>query len=85
MEYWVMSCRAFSRRIEHQTLKRLFEKFDLEEIWFDFQSTPRNGPLQEFFIGLLGVPPTPDFRLARASFMEKSPTLLQDVKEIVNA
>ncbi len=85
VEYWVMSCRAFSRRIEHQTLKRLFEKFEAEEIWFDYQATPRNGPLREFFIELLGVPPTPDLRLARAAFMEKSPPLSQDVKEVVNA
>jgi FkbH-like protein len=85
VDFWVMSCRAFSRRIEHLTLKRLFEKFEAQEIWFDYQSTPRNEPLQEFLTELFGVPPTPDLRLSRAAFVEKSPPLFQDVKEIVNA
>ena len=46
---WVMSCRAFSRRIEHHSLKRLFEKFDADEAVFDFQPTERNGPDAGFF------------------------------------
>jgi FkbH-like protein len=85
VEFWVMSCRAFSRRIEHQTLKLLFERFGVEEIWFDYQSTPRNGPLQEFFKELLGAPPTPGLRLPRSAFMGGLPLLFHNVKEIVNA
>ena len=27
IDHWVMSCRAFSRRIEHGCLQRVFEKF----------------------------------------------------------
>ena len=49
---WVMSCRAFSRRIEHQCLKYLFEKLDADEIVFDYEVTPRNGPIQDFFAEL---------------------------------
>ena len=84
IESWVMSCRAFSRRIEHQTLKQLLEKFDAKEISFDYQATPRNGPLQEFFAQLLGVAPTVDLRFSRATFSEKSPSLFHHVEEVVN-
>jgi FkbH-like protein len=80
---WVMSCRAFSRRIEHQSLKQLFEKFDAEEICFDYVATPRNGPLQEFFAGLLGVAPGTSLRCSRADFGEKSPSLFHRV-EVMN-
>jgi FkbH-like protein len=84
IESWVMSCRAFSRRIEHQTLKQLFEKFDAKEISFDYQATPRNGPLQEFFAQLLGAAPSVDLRFSRAAFSEKSPSLFHRVEEVVN-
>jgi FkbH-like protein len=80
---WVMSCRAFSRRIEHQFLKQLFEKFDADEIFFEFQKTPRNGPLQELLAGLLGSPLTADVRLSRSTFDEKCPSLYHSV-EVVN-
>jgi FkbH-like protein len=79
---WVMSCRAFSRRIEHHTLKHLFENFNAHEITFDFQSTPRNGPLQDFFTELLGVSPQSGSKISRAVFFEKSPQLFHRVEEI---
>jgi FkbH-like protein len=84
IDSWVMSCRAFSRRIEHQSLKQLFQKFDAEEICFDYQPTPRNGPLREFFTALLGVPPITDLRFSRAAFSEWSPSLFHRVKEVAN-
>jgi FkbH-like protein len=84
IDSWVMSCRAFSRRIEYQSLKQLFGKFDAEEISFDYQATPRNGPLQEFFTELLGSPLTAGMRLSRAAFSEKSPSLFHRVEEAVN-
>ena len=67
--HWVMSCRAFSRRIEHHTLDRLFEKTNADEIVFDFRPTPRNGPLQEFLtaIGALPAGESP-CRITRAAF-----------------
>jgi FkbH-like protein len=79
---WVMSCRAFSRRIEHHSLKRLFEKFDVDEAVFDFQPTERNGPTQDFFLELVGDPPQPGLRISRASFQEKAPPLFHRVEEM---
>ncbi len=51
---WVMSCRAFSRRIEHQCLRYLFEEFGADQLRFEYMPTPRNGPLQEFLKLLVG-------------------------------
>jgi FkbH-like protein len=46
MKVWVMSCRAFSRRIEHQCLKILLDRWNILKL--DFERTERNGPLQDF-------------------------------------
>lgn len=80
IDAWVMSCRAFSRRIEHQCLRRLFEEFQAEELVFDFVGTPRNGPLVEFFAAF--APPGPQFRLTKAVFDKACPALSHSVKEI---
>jgi FkbH-like protein len=78
---WVMSCRAFSRRIEHHSLKRLFDKFDSDEAIFDFQPTERNGPTQDFFLELAGQPPQPSLKISRTAFLEKAPPLFHRVEE----
>ena len=44
IETWVMSCRAFARRIEHQTLKMLFDTTGASQIEFRFTPTAKNGP-----------------------------------------
>ncbi len=82
---WVMSCRAFARRIEHQTLKMLFETTGVSEIALDFTPTAKNGPLREFFASLLGEDPTSEFRLARAQFDAKCPALYHEVREMRRA
>jgi len=85
VDAWVMSCRAFARRIEHQTLKILFETTGASEITFDFTPTARNGPLQEFFAGLLGKQPQAEFRLTRSQFEAKCLTLYHEVREMRRA
>ncbi len=54
VDTWVMSCRAFSRRIEHQCVRLLFDQFSVGEIAFDYRPTDRNGPCQEFFSAIVG-------------------------------
>ena len=78
---WVMSCRAFSRRIEHRTLQQLFEKYRPDEIVLDFQPTPRNGPLQDFLAKLTGAAVQPNMTISRAAFLEKLPPLFHQVEE----
>ena len=67
IDAWVMSCRAFSRRIEHRCLQTMFEHYAAREILFNFQPTPRNGPLRDFFASIAGgvpsAPFTPETRL----------------------
>ncbi|QNI33498.1 HAD-IIIC family phosphatase [Alloacidobacterium dinghuense] len=53
VQAWVMSCRAFSRRIEHQCLQYLFDEFGVDRVSFEYTLTPRNGPLQEFLKSLV--------------------------------
>jgi len=57
VETWVMSCRAFSRRIEHQCVKALFERFDVRQVSFAFTETPRNRPMARFLASLHGGAP----------------------------
>jgi FkbH-like protein len=76
---WVMSCRAFSRRIEHQCLKHIFETMDVEEIEFEYKATARNEPLQEFFAEFLS-PLQPGVRLTKAHFEAKVPQLYHRVE-----
>lgn len=84
VQTWVMSCRAFSRRIEYQLLQWLFSKLQLDEIEFDFLPTPRNGPLQEFLQQVLGAPPHSKSHLSRAEFEQACPALNLSVEELRN-
>jgi len=81
---WVMSCRAFSRRIEHQCLKYLFEKLDVDEIVFEYKLTPRNGPIRDFFAEMLGEVNGPAPTVHRASFDAKVPALSHHIVEVAN-
>jgi FkbH-like protein len=81
---WVMSCRAFSRRIEHQCLKYLLEKLDAEEIAFEYKLTPRNGPIRDFFAELLGEANGPAPTVHRASFDANVPALFHHIVEVAN-
>jgi len=75
VESWVLSCRAFSRRIEFHTLQYLYEKFAVDEIVFDVHKTPRNGPLMEFLRPFADGPIESDFALSRRCFYRKAPEL----------
>ena len=79
---WVMSCRAFSRRIEDRCLEILFDKFGVEEIRFQFEPTPKNGPTGEVFERYLDSKPSEVFSLTRARFAERAPQLYHAVEVI---
>ena len=85
IDTWVMSCRAFARRIEHQTLKVLFQTTGASEIDFHFTPTAKNGPLRDFFATLLGEEPQSEFRLTRSQFEAKCPALYHEVREMRRA
>jgi FkbH-like protein len=81
LSVWVMSCRAFSRRIEDRCLSELFQRYDIDQIEFEFVSTPRNGPIHDFLAGMLGAPPLLNSRLTRDQFMTRSAKTFQKVVE----
>lgn len=78
IDTWVMSCRAFARRIEHRCLAAVFETLGAEEAVVDYLATPRNGPLRDFLQGF--APPAPGLRLSREAFAAKCPPLPHHVK-----
>jgi FkbH-like protein len=81
---WVMSCRAFSRRVEHQCLRYLFEDVGADTIVFDYQPTSRNGPLQGFFTALLGSPPAEQVCLSHESFSKNAPPLFHRIAKAIH-
>lgn len=71
LNHWVMSCRAFGRRIEYACLDALYKKYGAAEIEFAFMATDRNGPLKTFLQEMLGSPPAANVRLPRGQFQER--------------
>ena len=84
VDVWVMSCRAFSRRIEHRCLEELFERFDLEEVILDFIGTPKNGPTREFLTEMLDDKLASPCRISRTLFTSKRRETFQQVLEPAN-
>ena len=79
-----MSCRAFSRRIEHRCIEELLKRFDVDEIVFDFIATPKNGPIREFLGQIMGVEPTLQCRTSREQFAAQKTETFHHVLEISN-
>jgi len=84
IDYWVMSCRAFSRRVEHHSLNWLFENFNLAEITLDFQATDRNQPTHDFLASMAAEQPGKVMRISRETFSERCPKLFHHAKAMVN-
>jgi FkbH-like protein len=82
VETWVMSCRAFARRIEYHCLKFLFDKFDSDKIAFEFKETPRNNPIRMFFAEFLSDALPPRLEISRARFSAACPRLFHNVREL---
>ncbi len=81
VDTWVMSCRAFARRIEHSCIRQLFDRFDVDQIVFDFVSTERNGPVRDFLRECLNDEPGVRPTLPRTSFQERCPQLFHQIIE----
>lgn len=82
ISHWVLSCRAFSRRIEHATVRALFESTGCNRLAFDFQSTERNNPLQHTLTDLTGhTPESGVVMLDRSQFESTCPNIYAEVTE----
>ncbi len=83
VDTWVMSCRAFSRQIEFQSIRQLFAKSGASEIRFRFKPTDRNGPLQTFFTHFFngGAGAEGELELRPEDFERLCPTLSHQVND----
>jgi len=84
LEDWVISCRAFSRRVEYRCLASLFRRFNKDTVSIAFRPTARNGPAQEllrlFFQNLPGNGGA-TLHLTRDRFERSCPTLYDHVHD----
>ena len=79
VDHWVMSCRAFSRRIEHGSLQRVFAKFGAERASFDYIKTERNQPVLDFFADLTGKAEVA--AISKQELAEKCPPVYLEIQE----
>jgi FkbH-like protein len=84
LDSWVLSCRAFSRRIEYQCLRHLFDALDADEATFHYEATSRNTPLQQFLRDLFRDEPVPDCAITRERFAASAPALFHRVEGAVH-
>ena len=73
VETWVMSCRAFSRRVEHQLLQVLYERLECEEIAVDFIPTDRNAPTAAFLCEVSGEEVNGSVTITKTTFKNNCP------------
>ena len=83
VSHWVMSCRAFSRRLEHHALDSVFQHCNAEKIEFAFEATQKNQPLQQF-LDALGVSANGDGgrSISRSRFEERCGILPHQVSNL---
>src|SRR5581483_6747560 len=82
---WVMSCRAFSRRIEHHTLEWLLTRLDCDRLELAFAPTERNSPLREFLSEFVELPlSAATVSLTRADWERGQTVLPHAIKESSN-
>lgn len=79
---WVMSCRAFGRRIEYLCLQTLFNRYPIGRIEFELASTEKNSPLQKFMESLIEQRTTCAAVLTRERFAEVCPPLYHTVTDM---
>jgi FkbH-like protein len=79
---WVMSCRAFARRIEHRCLEKLFDRYHASRIEFNFAPTAKNGPVQDFLAAITGERPSSPVGVERTQFQTICPPLYHTVCEV---
>lgn len=82
IDHWVMSCRAFSRRIEHGCLLRVFEKFGATQAGFDFVKTQSNQPIQDFFAEMTGQAAADIYSITKQELADRCPSLYFEFQEL---
>jgi len=75
IDTWVMSCRAFSRRIEFAVLAELLRRYAPSELVLDLAVTSKNGPLRALVKSLTGAEPTGSCAVSHERFDAACPRL----------
>ncbi len=75
IDTWVMSCRAFSRRIEYAVLAALLRRFLPSEVVLDIAITSKNGPLRNFVKSITGAEPASSCAITCERFDAACPRL----------
>ena len=78
---WVMSCRAFGRRIEHASIRLLFDSFQVNAVAFAYRATNHNGPMKTFLEELLGREELTSVRVTREQMLAACPLLYHQVED----
>ncbi|HZS56201.1 MAG TPA: HAD-IIIC family phosphatase [Bryobacteraceae bacterium] len=78
---WVMSCRAFSRRIEHACISALFQRFGSENMFFEFKATSKNGPISDFLAQFSVGSRDGQVAIEKTAFETKCPKLYHQIVE----
>jgi FkbH-like protein len=78
---WVMSCRAFSRRIEHAVVSELFRRFGAQRIHFAFKVTAKNGPIADFLAHFSQTASDSSVTIEREIFEPNCPALYHQILE----
>jgi FkbH-like protein len=79
IDAWVMSCRAFARRVEHHTLRHVFDRCAADEVALVFRPTARNVAVREFLTSLGGDQSEGRLRVTRERFEQRAPPLVHRV------
>ncbi len=81
IDAWVMSCRAFARRLEYHCIGYLFDSFGVDELTVAYRETDRNAPVREFLASVVGELGDGTVRVTREEFENRSPALVHRVCE----
>jgi predicted enzyme involved in methoxymalonyl-ACP biosynthesis len=76
---WVLSCRAFSRRVEHRMLRALFDRFGARTVAVVYTPTARNARVREFLGEFTEVCDDETVRVPRERFDAACPPLYDEV------
>ena len=75
VDTWVLSCRAFSRRIEWATLDFLFDRLKIGDLAFAYAPTPKNHLVADFLRSLADEEPGTEARVTAERFAARKPPL----------
>jgi len=76
---WVLSCRAFSRRVEYRMLRAMFDHFRTPAVSVVYTPTARNARVREFLGAFADVGESNTVRVPRERFDAACPHLYDEV------